>query len=255
MAKMRPVENNNTSSATDSDFSSVLTPFRARNMIFPLAIAFGCMGIAMVWTGAHTQGYTGTLWQFFIHGDGAFSVFIAFGMACVFAMVYYRFQQGLFFASSLRCAWNGGKRMAPFMVLMVLAFAIGGVCKELHAGAYLASFVEEGMMKGALPAMFFLLSAVISFSTGTSWGTFSIVLPLVLPVTMASGDSVALSVGAVLGGSVFGDHSSPISDTTLMASLAAGCEPINHVRTQLPYALLGGGVAFLLYLTLGRFFF
>ena len=96
--------------------------------------------------------------------------------------------------------------------------------------------------------MIFLLSSIISFSTGTSWGTFSIMIPVAVPMALAMDANIALVVGAVISGGIFGDHCSPISDTTIISSMAADCEIIEHVRTQLPYALISGAIALSLFL-------
>ncbi|WP_297443069.1 Na+/H+ antiporter NhaC family protein, partial [Sulfurimonas sp.] len=99
-----------------------------------------------------------------------------------------------------------------------------------------------------IAALIFLLSGLISFSTGTSWGTFSIMIPIAIPLAVTMDADVALAIGAVISGGVFGDHCSPISDTTIISSLASDCEVIEHVQTQLPYALISGIIAFALFI-------
>ncbi|RLA79162.1 MAG: sodium:proton antiporter, partial [Epsilonproteobacteria bacterium] len=99
-----------------------------------------------------------------------------------------------------------------------------------------------------LASVIFLLSSLISFSTGTSWGTFSIMIPIAMPMAIAMDGDVALAIGAVISGGIFGDHCSPISDTTIISSMASDCEVIEHVKTQLPYALISGLIALILFL-------
>ena len=136
-------------------------------------------------------------------------------------------------------AMEGVKAMLPCVVVLVLAWAMGGLCRELlQTPQYIADMIGTGRaMAFALPVIFFGLAGFLSFSTGTSWGTFGILIPIAVPVVQAIDPSLVLvSLSAVLAGSVFGDHSSPISDTTILSSANAGCPLIDHVSTQMPYA-------------------
>jgi Na+/H+ antiporter NhaC len=151
---------------------------------------------------------------------------------------------------------NGMKAMFMAMVILVLAWGLGGVTEELGTGTYLASTISETLPLVVLPVLVFFVAAVISFSTGTSWGTMAILFPVVIPLAVAMGAGVGFDGGehysillgvisSVMAGSLFGDHCSPISDTTIMSSMASGCDHIDHVRTQLPYALAVGAIAML----------
>lgn len=148
--------------------------------------------------------------------------------------------------------FDGMSQMFLPVLILVFAWMLNSVIKELGAARFLVSLLGESMNPAWLPALTFLLGSVISFSTGTSWGTMAILMPLVIPVAVAMGESPAGSlvlvptIGAVLAGAVFGDHCSPISDTTIVSAVSSDCEPMAHVRTQLPYALLGAGLAVLL---------
>ena len=117
----------------------------------------------------------------------------------------------------------------------------------MKTGLYLASLASETLHVYFLGGLIFLLSSIIAFSTGTSWGTFSIMVPVAVPMAVGMDANVALAIGAVISGGVFGDHCSPISDTTIISSMAADCEVVEHVKTQLPYALISGSVAFTLF--------
>ncbi|MEA2099041.1 MAG: Na+/H+ antiporter NhaC family protein [Campylobacterota bacterium] len=128
-----------------------------------------------------------------------------------------------------------------------MAFSIGSVTVELKTGLYLASLASENLSIYLLAGVIFLLSSLISFSTGTSWGTFSIMIPVAVPMAVGMDANIALCIGAVISGGLFGDHCSPISDTTIISSMASDCEVIKHVRTQLPYALISGSIALLLF--------
>jgi Na+/H+ antiporter NhaC len=140
------------------------------------------------------------------------------------------------------------------MIVLILAWSMSAVTSDLNAKGYLISILGDTLPVALVPAVVFLLAAVTAFSTGTSWGTMGILLPLVLPLTWAvmtvagmadpSGMYIMHSaIACVLAGAVWGDHCSPISDTTVLSSIASGCDHIEHVRTQMPYALLVGGVA------------
>jgi Na+/H+ antiporter NhaC len=134
---------------------------------------------------------------------------------------------------------------------MLLAFAIGAVCKQLGTGIYVASIASETIPGGMIPFLIFTLSCFIAFSTGTSWGTFAIMIPIAVPLAETMDVNVFMAIAAVMGGGVFGDHCSPISDTSILSSMASASDHIDHVRTQLPYALVSGGLAAFLYLVVG----
>ena len=155
-------------------------------------------------------------------------------------------------------AWLAGARaMVLAMVILVLAWSIGRVCQDLHTADFVIHWAGRFLSARLLPALTFLVAAFVSFSTGTSWATMAILVPIVVPMAdklaaaqglaAASTDTVLLgTIGAVLSGSVFGDHCSPISDTTIMSSMASAADHIDHVRTQMPYAMLVAAVAVLL---------
>jgi tetracycline resistance efflux pump len=138
---------------------------------------------------------------------------------------------------------RGAGALLPLGALMTLALAFGALSKDLGTGPTMAAWVTSTIDPRLSVAALFVTASLIAFATGTSWGTFALTIPLALPLAEATGIPVPLMVGAAISGGVFGDHTSPISDTTVVSALAAGCDPIDHVRTQLPYALLAGGVA------------
>ena len=155
-------------------------------------------------------------------------------------------------------AWvNGMKSLMTAMVILILAWSIGSVCADMGTANFLVGALSDALDPRILPALIFVLAAVTAFATGTSWATMAILLPLAVPsavgVAQAAGFDPAAahrillgSISAVLAGALFGDHCSPISDTTVMSSMSSGCDHVDHVRTQLPYALLVGGVAIVL---------
>ena len=154
--------------------------------------------------------------------------------------------------SPVQIFFEGMRHMFMPMLILVFAFMLSNVIRDLETAQWLVGFLGNWLPVALLPALVFLLSGIMSFSTGTSWGTMGIVMPLAIPIAVSmtgweSGQElshvVIVTIGSVLAGSVFGDHCSPISDTTIVSAFSSGCDPLDHVRTQMPYALLAGGLA------------
>jgi Na+/H+ antiporter NhaC len=143
--------------------------------------------------------------------------------------------------------------LIPLGILMNFAFAIGDTTKALGTGVYVASLAQEVISPAVVAPLIFVAASIIAFSTGTSFGTFAIMMPIAVPTALGMGSDCPLTVAAVLSGGVFGDHSSPISDTTLVSSMAAASDHIDHVRTQLPYALTAAAGALVLFTVAGFF--
>ncbi len=183
-----------------------------------------------------------------LHGSGSSAIFYSQVMTLIFMLLYYVFQQTMSLKTYIREAAAGLKSMWEITLILLLAFAMGAATQELGTGSYLATFSSEMVSPTYLAAVIFLLSAVMAFATGTSWGTFSIMIPIAVPMAVGMDANVALCIGAAISGGVFGDHCSPISDTTIIASLAAGCDHVEHVVTQLPYALFCGVVALIFFI-------
>ena len=146
---------------------------------------------------------------------------------------------------------KGISELMPLALLMLLAFAIGDACNALGTGQFVANWSKDWLSPAFLPAVIFVISSFIAFSTGTSWGTFAIMMAIAIPMAEIHGAPLALVVAATLGGGVFGDHCSPISDTSIISSMASASDHIDHVNTQLPYALIGGLITVTLYVILG----
>jgi len=163
--------------------------------------------------------------------------------------------QGIFGLGTGLTAWiDGMKSMMTAMVILILAWGIGAVCADLKTADFLVGQLSDTLNPGLVPALIFILASITAFSTGTSWATMSILIPLAVPTAVgvaqsagwddASAHGIMLgAVSAVLAGALFGDHCSPISDTTVMSSMSSGCDHVDHVRTQLPYALTVAGIA------------
>lgn len=186
-----------------------------------------------------------------LKGSGSSSIFYTLIMTLFLMFGYYRFKNAMSTHDFFHSALQGAKSMAPIASILLLAFAIGGVSSDMHVGQYLASFIGDYLPSPYLAAAIFILSAIIAFATGTSWGTFSIMLPIAVPLAVGLDAPVALAMGAVISGGVFGDHCSPISDTTIISSMASGCSVQEHVTTQLPYALISAIISLLLFIAIG----
>lgn len=148
---------------------------------------------------------------------------------------------------------KGMGNMMQVAIILILAWTLSGISKDLGTAAYIAEQAQAGFPNWLVPAVAFLLAAIISFATGSSWGTFAIMMPLVIPTAVAIDAPLYVSIGAVLSGGLFGDHCSPISETTILSSTGAGCDQYEHFRTQLPYALLNGGIALISFVVAGIF--
>ena len=224
-------------------------PMRPMNAFLPIITLIVSLGASMFITGegetitdivGSADPYKAMMWASFI------GALVAAGLSI---------GQRILSAHETVDAWYGGARATLFgMIVLILAWSMSAVTGDLNAKGYLISILGDALPAALVPAVVFLLAAVTAFATGTSWGTMGILLPLVLPLTWAvmtvsgmadpSGMHIMYSsIACVLAGAVWGDHCSPISDTTVLSSIASGCDHIEHVRTQMPYALLVGAVA------------
>jgi tetracycline resistance efflux pump len=243
-----------------SDEISLLTakdnaPARSINMIIPIVMMVGMMPIMLVYTGwsgsDNTSGFIMQIFDAIGKGSGSTSVLTSVTCSLVLAMIIYRSQRILGIKEMIDLSLKGMSGMVSLAILMVLAFAIGSLCKQLGTGLYVAEVTKSWLTPSLVPAIVFAVSCFIAFSTGTSWGTFAIMISIAVPMAQSFDSNIYLVIGAALGGGVFGDHCSPISDTTIISSMSSASDHIDHVKTQLPYALFGGGIAFVMYLILG----
>ena len=231
---------------------------KARNMILPTVIMVLLMPIMLSYTGWEAalenradSGFWGKFFYAVGQGSGSTAVLTAVIFSLLFSMVYYRIQGIMRSKEMVDLTLKGMAGMMPLALLMLLAFAIGAVCKELQTGIYVAEVSRAWLSPALVPFVVFLVSCFIAFSPGTSWGTFAIMIAIAVPMAQTMEANVYLAIAAALGGGVFGDHCSPISDTTILSSMAAASDHIDHVKTQLPYAFVAGGITAFLYLVLG----
>ena len=216
-------------------------PPRAYNMFLPIAAMVLFMPVGLYVTGNGDlragSGSTSVLWS------------VLFGLAVAWALLLA--QRAFTLDELVKVGLKGAGALVPLALILLLALALGDVTEELRAGEYVARVTEGVFPTYVFLPLVFLVSAGIAFSTGTSWGTFAIMLPIAVPAASALGLPLAPFVAASLSGGIFGDHCSPISDTTIISSMAAATDHIDHVRTQLPYALFGGGLATVAFAILG----
>ena len=233
-------------------------PIRASNMVVPIAVMVLMMPIMLGltgWESALEQRPDEPVFSKFLfaigQGSGSIAVLTAVVASLVLSMFYYKIQ-GLFnLGEMVDMTMKGISGLIPLALLMLLAFGISDICREMQTGAYVADAASALFSPALIPMLVFLISAFIAFSTGTSWGTFAIMIAISVPMAEAMDAPMILTISAALGGGIFGDHCSPISDTTILSSMASASDHIDHVRTQLPYALFAGVLSAGIYLGLG----
>ena len=214
---------------------------RARDMLIPLAVLVVSMLGFMVWTGGGD----------IMAGSGSKSVLYATALATTVGYLMLVTQARFTGRQVLDEGFKGMGELLPLVTILLLSIALGASVKELGTGVFIAGLVADYLPLFTVPAIVFIAGAFASFTTGTSWGTFALLVPIAIPIALNLGLPPSLMLAAVLGGGVFGDHCSPVSDTTAVSSLAAGCDILDHVRTQLPYALVCGVITVVAYLVMG----
>jgi Na+/H+ antiporter NhaC len=223
---------------------------KARNMVLPLLALVILMPVFMLYTGWSSEGSNG-IFALADRASGSKSVLYAVCGAILVSVLLNKSQGIMGVREMVDIVLKGMSGMLPLALLMVFAFALGDLCGALGTGQYVAEQAKPFLSPALVPALIFLISGFIAFSTGTSWGTFAIMIAIAVPLAQGLDTNVTLAVAAALGGGVFGDHCSPTSDTSIITSMATANDHIDHVRTQLPYALIGGAITTGLYLILG----
>ncbi|WAA11900.1 Na+/H+ antiporter NhaC family protein [Fervidibacillus halotolerans] len=229
---------------------------RVRDLIWPIfALMFGTIG-AMIWTGYESAGSGASLLAIFENTDVAKSLVIGgvIGLIVTIGIFFTHVSEKDMGGKVLFKGFVAGtKSMLPAISILLFAWTIASLIGELQTGEYLAGIVENSNLNIAcLPVILFLVAGIMAFSTGTSWGSFGILLPIAGTIAAATNVELLLpSMAAVLAGSVFGDHCSPISDTTILSSTGASCHHIDHVITQLPYSLVAAIASMIGYVIIG----
>ncbi|MEJ2617827.1 MAG: Na+/H+ antiporter NhaC family protein, partial [Ignavibacteriaceae bacterium] len=216
-------------------------PHRAVNMIIPILTMISMMPVSLLITG------NGNLTA----GSGSTSVLWSVAAAIAVSGILSIGQKILTLHEVMEYILKGIGGLIPLAILMVFAFAIGDTCRTLGTGTYVASVADKFLNPNFVAPIIFTASMFIAFSTGTSWGTFAIMIPIAVPIAQVMDINLSLAIASVLSGSVFGDHCSPISDTTIISSMASASDHIDHVRTQLPYALTSAILSLILFTLFG----
>lgn len=222
------------------------------DLVIPIVVLVICCVISMIYTGGFFSGTDFV--TAFSQSDASTGLAMGSAFGLVFAIIFYMIRRVVNFRDCMGCIPEGFKAMVPAIMILTFAWTLKTMTDSLGA----AVFVEEAMRSVAggieviLPAIIFLVGCGLAFATGTSWGTFGILIPIVVAVfEKSSPEMMIISMSACMAGAVCGDHCSPISDTTIMASAGAQCDHVTHVSTQLPYAILAAAVSFVTYIVAG----
>ncbi len=238
--------------AEDSEMESKNPKGKVIDLVIPIITLIICCVIGMIYTGGFFGGESFV--SSFSNSDASVGLALGSIFAMLLTIVIYLIRRVLTFGECMECLPSGFKAMVPAILILTFAWTLKAMTDSLGA----AVFVAEAMKKSAgglmlfLPAIIFLVGCFLAFSTGTSWGTFGILIPIVVSAFAETNPQLMIiSISACMAGAVCGDHCSPISDTTIMASAGAQCNHVNHVSTQLPYALLVAAVSFVTYMIAG----
>ena len=227
------------------------------DLVIPVVVLIISCVIGMIYSGGFfTEGEDGfgNFITAFSNSDASVGLVLGSFVAIIFAVIYFLCRRVITFKSCVEAIPEGFKAMVPAILILVCAWTLKTMTDSLGAKVFISQLIEgsASSLQSFLPAIIFLIAVGLSFATGTSWGTFGILIPIVLSVfSGVDGKITIIAVSACMAGAVCGDHCSPISDTTIMASAGAQCNHINHVSTQLPYALTVAGVSFVSYILAG----
>ena len=224
---------------------------RVIDLILPIIVLIVSCVIGMIYTGGFFSGENFV--DAFSNSDASVGLALGGFVSVIVIIIYFLIRRVLKFKDLMECVPEGFKAMVPAIMILACAWTLKAMTDSLGAKIFISQLVEgsAGTFQAFLPAIIFLVAVGLSFATGTSWGTFGILIPIVLSVFSAHNPLTIVSISACMAGAVCGDHCSPISDTTIMASAGAQCDHINHVSTQLPYALTVAGVSAVSYVIAG----
>ena len=222
------------------------------DLVFPILVLIGCCIIGMLYSGGFFSGVSFV--EAFSASDASVGLMLGSFFAFVITVIFYALRRVLKFTDSMACIPDGFKAMVPAILILTFAWTLKAMTDSLGAAEYVAGVMETAAtgLVNFLPAIIFLVGCFLAFATGTSWGTFGILIPIVVAVFQGTNETMMIiSISACMAGAVCGDHCSPISDTTIMASAGAQCNHVNHVSTQLPYAMTVAAVSFVTYVIAG----
>ena len=220
------------------------------DLIFPVAVLIISCVIGMIYTGGFFSGEN--FIDAFANSDASVGLMLGSAVALVITIIYYLCRRSMKFKEMMSCIPEGFKAMVPAILILTFAWSLKAMTDALGAKEYVAALVESATgIKLLLPVIVFAVGCVLAFATGTSWGTFGILIPIVQSALDMSDPLAIVCISACMAGAVCGDHCSPISDTTIMASAGAQCDHVNHVSTQLPYAISCAVISGITYLIAG----
>ena len=224
---------------------------RVIDLIFPVVVLIASCVVGMIYTGGFFSG--ASFIDAFSDSDASVGLALGGAFTLVITVIYFICRRVLKFKDIMESLPDGFKAMVPAILILACAWTLNSMTGSLGAKIFISQMIggSAGSLQAFLPAIIFAIAVGLSFATGTSWGTFGILIPIVLSVFSAGEPITIVAVSACMAGAVCGDHCSPISDTTIMASAGAQCDHINHVSTQLPYALTVAGVSFVSYILAG----
>ena len=241
----------------DDEEDEVSDKGRVIDLILPVVTLIVCCVVGMLYTGGFFDAESGSylnLVTAFSGCDASSGLSLGALVALVVTVLYLMARGVVSFRAAMDAIPKGFKAMVPAIIILVFAWTLGGITRGmLGADIFVKEAIGQaaGALQALLPAAIFLIAYGLAFATGTSWGTFGILLPIVITVFAGAGEILVIAMSACLAGAVCGDHCSPISDTTIMASAGARCNHVNHVSTQLPYALTVAGVSTVAYVLAG----
>lgn len=225
------------------------------DLVLPVVVLIVCCVVGMIYTGGFFSG-KGFI-SAFSNSDASVGLSLGSIFALIFIIALYMVRRVLKFSDCMECVPEGFKAMVPAILILVFAWTLKAMTDSLGAAEFVSNVMKQsaGGFALLLPAIIFLVGCGLAFATGTSWGTFGILIPIVVAVFSGNRELMIISISACMAGAVCGDHCSPISDTTIMASAGAQCNHVNHVTTQLPYALLVAAVSCVSYVIAGLLHF
>ena len=236
----------------DADAHEDTSKGKVIDLVLPVVVLVIACIIGLIYTGGFFSGESFV--SAFANCSASMGLVLGSSVALVFAIIFFIARRVLSFKQCMACIPEGFKAMVPAILILTFAWTLKSMTDSLGAAEFVAGVVKAsaGSFMNFLPAIVFIIACLLSFATGTSWGTFGILIPIVLEVFGASGTALStISMSACMAGAVCGDHCSPISDTTIMSSAGAQCDHVNHVSTQLPYAISVAGISFITYLICG----
>ncbi|PWJ87135.1 transporter (NhaC family) [Oceanotoga teriensis] len=225
------------------------------DLVLPVLVLIISIISFMLYTGDFVLfGGENNLAVAFENMNSAFALFWGGLISLIFTIIYFLIRKTINFKEFGSLSYKGFKMMLPAIKILIFAWTIGSIIRnDLQTGEYIVSLASDNFPIEIMPALFFIISGIVSFSTGTSWGTFGILIPIAIPMALHTGrlDLIIPMVSGVLSGAIYGDHASPISDTTILSSTGAGCHHIDHVQTQFPYATTVAIISFTGFLIVG----